>query len=264
MHAAGHRVTVLNRGSSPPPDGAGHLIADRDDETAMHTALAGQEFDVVLDQVCYTPRQAEISRRAVTGRVGRYVMTSTVEVYFPFAGPEPALTESLRPPSAPAGDYGEDKRRAEAIFQQKPDFVYASIRLAHVLGGGPADFTGRLAHYVSRIRAGEPIAIHARPTPASFIRDREAARVLAWAAGATVTGPLNAASDGPADVRDLCAAIGAHVGREPRYRVVADGETASPFSFPASRPMDTARAARHGFTFGTLRHWLPDVLDEVR
>ncbi|MDI6102796.1 reductase [Actinoplanes sp. NEAU-A12] len=270
LHTAGDQVTVLNRGSHTPPAGIGHLVADRDDEAAMRAALAGREFDVVLDQVCYTPRQAEISRRVVSGRVGRYVMTSTVEVYFPLQGAEPALVETLAEPSArpvepdaTAGDYGEGKRQAEAVFSRDPDFDYVPVRLAHVLGGGPADFTGRLAHYVSRIRGAEPVAVHRQPTPASFIRDVEAAEVLAWAAGATVTGPLNAASDGAYDVLTLCEAIGARVGREPRFHTVADDETASPFSFPASRPMDTTRAVRHGFTFSAVRQWLPDVIDEV-
>ena len=36
---------------------------------------------MVVDQVCYTPRQAAIARRVFTGRTARYVMTSTVEVY---------------------------------------------------------------------------------------------------------------------------------------------------------------------------------------
>ncbi|WP_436535645.1 NAD-dependent epimerase/dehydratase family protein [Actinoplanes sp. HUAS TT8] len=266
LHTAGHDVTVLNRGSSAPPGGVAHLVADRDDEPALHAALGGREFDVVLDQVCYTPRQAEISRRVVTGRVGRYVMTSTVEVYFPYDGAAPALAESLVEPArseATTWDYGDGKRQAEAVFSQDPGFEYVSVRLAHVLGGGRADFTGRLAHYVSRISAGEPVAVHGRPTPASFIRDEEAAAVLAWAAAAAVTGPVNAASDGSADVFALCEAIGARVGREPRYRTVADGEAASPFSFPASRPMDTGRAVRHGFTFDELRRWLPAAIDEV-
>ncbi|MGI5458090.1 hypothetical protein ACQEWB_33920 [Streptomyces sp. CA-249302] len=60
LPAAGDRVTVLNRGSSPPPAGALHLVAD---------------------QVCYTPRQAAIARRVFADRTRRYVMTSTVEVY---------------------------------------------------------------------------------------------------------------------------------------------------------------------------------------
>lgn len=44
--AAGDRVTVLNRGSAPPPAGAIHLLADRADEAALDSALGDRTFDV--------------------------------------------------------------------------------------------------------------------------------------------------------------------------------------------------------------------------
>src|SRR5207253_1215794 len=81
LRDAGSAVSVLNRGSTAVPDGVNHLIADRDDETALLDALGAREFDVVIDQVCYTPAQAEIAARVFAGRTGRYLMTSTVEVY---------------------------------------------------------------------------------------------------------------------------------------------------------------------------------------
>jgi nucleoside-diphosphate-sugar epimerase len=269
LHADGNDVTVLNRGSSRPPDGVRHLVADRDDGTALRGVLRGREFDVVFDQVCYTPLQAETARRVVVGRVGRYVLTSTVEVYFPLTGDAPtSIAEDRFDPSAwpvelDAGtwEYGEGKRQAEAVFGREPDLDAVTIRTAHVLGGGRADFTGRLAHYVTRIRAGEPVAVHERPTPASFIRDAEMVEVLLWAAGATVTGPVNAASAGALDVVELCEAIGARVGLAPRFQTVTGD--ASPYSFEGSRPMDTGRAERHGFRFGAVAQWLPDVVDEA-
>jgi nucleoside-diphosphate-sugar epimerase len=267
--AAGDRVTVLNRGSAAPPRGTTrHLVADRDDGTALRAALRGLDFDVVIDQVCYTPRQAEITRRAVAGRVGRYVLTSTVEVYFPTAdaGTTP-LTEdrvvaSRWDGAAGSWTYAEGKRQAEAVFAAEQQLATVAVRCAHVLGGGAADFTGRLAHYVDRIRAGRPVAVHARPTPASFVRDVEMAAFLEWAARGSVAGPVNAAATGALDVLALCAAVGVRVGRTPRLRLVEDGP-ASPFSFPASRPLDTGRAARHGFAFSQVADWLPDVIDEV-
>lgn len=73
--AAGDRVTVLNRGSAPPPPGVIQLIADRDDEASLAAAVGERTFDVVVDQVCYTPHQAAIARRVFTGRTARYVMT---------------------------------------------------------------------------------------------------------------------------------------------------------------------------------------------
>ncbi|WP_349362099.1 NAD-dependent epimerase/dehydratase family protein [Streptomyces sp. H27-C3] len=87
---SGVRVTVINRGSHAVPDGATHLIADRNDEVALNTVLGDREFDAIIDQICYTPQQAAIAKRVFAGRTGRYVMTSTMEVY------DPATSRAIR------------------------------------------------------------------------------------------------------------------------------------------------------------------------
>ncbi|MEV7526695.1 NAD-dependent epimerase/dehydratase family protein [Streptomyces sp. NPDC091371] len=275
---AGHEVTVLNRGSSAPPVGVGHLVADRDDEERLRAALGRRTFDTVIDQVCYTPQQAAVARRVFAGRTGRYVMTSTMEVYDPATLPAPAtggvrvpLTEDSLDPftsgavhgSGPAHDYAEGKRRAEAVFLRDPAFPYVSVRAAHVLGGGREDFTGRLAHYVERIAAGNPVDVHETPYPTSFIHHREIADLLYWAAGQSFTGPVNAASHGALDVTGLSELVAEQVGRRPGYRVVGQGAEASPFSFDRAYAMDNGRAAALGFDFGRVTDWLPDAIAEA-
>ncbi|WP_157244411.1 NAD-dependent epimerase/dehydratase family protein [Nonomuraea typhae] len=256
----GARVTVVNRGSAPAPGGVTHLKADRGDERALREALGGRTFDAVVDQVCYTPLQAAAALRVFEGRTRRYVMTSTVEVYSGLEGAGP-YRESAVPaqtwpvnPDLPWHDarflddhYGEGKRQAEAVLS-RAGFGVAVVRTAHVLGGD--DFTGRLAHYVRRVRAGEPVAVHADPRPASFIQDREIAAFLAWAALGAFTGPVNACSHGTLDVRELCAAIG-----RPVFTAGA-----SPYSFERDYTMDNGRASALGFTFSDVRDWLPGVV----
>lgn len=281
LRDAGHAVTVLNRGSSAPPPGVAHLAADRDDERALRAALGTRAFDVVLDQVCYTPDQAAVARRVFAGgRAGRYVMTSTMEVYDPATFPVPYAAQAaaaaedrvdplrLPPPAASwrpdaAARYADGKRRAEAVFLRDPAFPYVSVRSAHVLGGGPQDFTGRLAHYVERIGAGLPVDVHEAPYATSFIHHREIARFLAWAAEGSFTGPVNAASHGPLTVTGLAEAVGARLGREPGYRVVERGRQASPFSFDRAYALDNGRAARLGFAFGHTADWLPGAIGEA-
>lgn len=54
----GHAVTVLNRGQStlrPVAAGAELLVADMRDAASMTDAVAGREFDVVVDMVAFTP-----------------------------------------------------------------------------------------------------------------------------------------------------------------------------------------------------------------
>jgi nucleoside-diphosphate-sugar epimerase len=273
--AAGDRVTVLNRGSAPPPAGAVHIVADRNDETALRAALGARAFDVVVDQVCYTPRQAAIARRVLAGRTRRYVLTSTVEVYEYEDSATPVREEAVDPLTVAvdlelpwedaefaATHYGEGKRQAEAVFAAGPEFPYTSVRVAHVLGGAD-DFTGRLQHYADRIRAGEPIAVPVVNRPATYVHVEEIADFLAWAAGGDFTGPVNAASGGLLSTEELCEAVAAHVpdGRTV-LRAVEVGEV-SPFSFTRSYGMDNSRAARLGFAFGHVRRWLPEAVAET-
>jgi nucleoside-diphosphate-sugar epimerase len=129
--------------------------------------------------------------------------------------------------------------------------------------GGDDDFTGRLDHYASRIRAGEPIAVPFSNQPATYIHVEEIADFLAWAAGEEFTGPVNAASHGLLTTIELCEAVTAHL---PRGKVVLQlvevGEV-SPFSFSRSYGMDNSRAARLGFPFGDVRQWLPTAIAET-
>ncbi|MFI6037185.1 NAD-dependent epimerase/dehydratase family protein [Streptomyces sp. NPDC051315] len=274
---AGDRVTVVNRGSAPPPPGVTHLVADRDDERSLSTALGERTFDVVVDQVCYTPRQAATALRVFTGRTRRYVMTSTVEVYEYEDSIAPVRETDVDPLTVPVdlelpwddaqfreSHYGEGKRQAEAVFAAAGASgpPYVSVRVAHVLGGDD-DFTGRLAHYADRIRAGEPIAVPSPNHPATYIHVEEIADFLFWAAGEDFTGPVNAASHQPLRTEELCGAVAAHV---PDGRIVFQevevGEV-SPFAFRRCYAMDNSRAVRLGFRFGCARRWLGRAVAET-
>ncbi|WP_248965826.1 NAD-dependent epimerase/dehydratase family protein [Sphaerisporangium perillae] len=275
----GAAVTVINRGSSPAPEGVEHLTADRDDERALRAALADRAFDTVIDQVCYTPVQAAMARRVFAGRTRRYVMTSTIEVYsslhYPgspdLSGGKPLREEAIdlatlpvrmelpwQDPAFVEEHYGDGKRQAEAVFTREPAFEFASVRAGHVLGG--RDFTGRLHHYVSRIREDVPIVVHPQPHPSSFINDREIAGFLVWAARSGFTGPVNACSHGPLDVMDLCDALSAAGLGSAGY--TTDGDP-SPFSFGHAYGMDNDRAVRLGFPFSHTADWLPRAISEA-
>jgi nucleoside-diphosphate-sugar epimerase len=278
LHAEGHQVTVVNRGSTTPPVGVEHLVADRNDETALKAALGDRTFDVVVDQVCYTPVQAAIAARAF-GRTRRYVMTSTIEVYDPATAalavtPGLPVREELVDPSTwlvamdlPWHDatyleahYAEGKRQAEAVFT-RAGFDFVGVRSAHVLGGGTREFTGRLAHYVDRVLRGEEILVHAIAFPTVFVHWEELADVLRWTATGGFTGPVNACSDGPLDVHDLLAVVAAQTGRTPVCRTVpAD---ASPFSVDRHYAMSNARAKALGLHVSHTRDWLPAAVTEL-
>jgi len=280
---AGDRVTVLNRGSASPPAGAIHLVADRDDEAALNSALGDRTFDAVVDQVCYTPRQAAIARRVFAGgRTRRYVMTSTIEVYeyedslVYEDAVVPVREDAIDPRTVPVDlelpwhraefrdtHYGEGKRQAEAVFAADgTEFPYTSVRVAHVLGGDD-DFTGRLDHYATRIRAGAPIALPTENRPSTYIHVEEIADFMFWAVGQDFTGPVNAASHGLLTTEELCAAVAVYIpdGRTV-FQSVDVGEI-SPFSFARSYGMDNSRATELGFTFGHVQEWLLRAVAET-
>ncbi|MGW4647114.1 NAD-dependent epimerase/dehydratase family protein [Kitasatospora sp. NPDC004289] len=267
LRDGGARVTLVNRGSAEAPPGVRHVRADRDDEAALAAALGDASFDVVLDQVLYRPEQAEVALRVFGGRAGRYLMTSTCEVYDHVRGvPGKPLGEgefdaAAWPGAEPVGDgYAEGKRRAEAVLARQGGLPYAAVRTAHVLGGGAADFTGRLAHYAERMRAGEAITVHRPAAPATFAEYGEIARFLAWAAGQDFTGPVNACSTGEVDVRELCALLERHGLPAARF---AEGPEPSPFSFGHYYGMDNSRARELGYAFSRLDDWLPRVVGEA-
>ncbi|MFG2718269.1 NAD-dependent epimerase/dehydratase family protein [Streptomyces sp. NPDC048416] len=275
--AAGDRVTVLNRGSVPPPPGAARLIADRDDEAALAAAVGERTFDVVIDQVCYTPRQAAIARRVFAGRTVRYVMTSTVEVYEYEDRAEPVGEDALdaatvivttelpwQEPEFVAEYYGEGKRQAEAVFAADPPFPYVAVRVAHVLGGAD-DFTGRLAHYADRIRSGEPVAVAVPNRAATYIDVEEIAAFLFWVTHQDFTGPVNAASHGPLSTEDIVTEVAGALGgaqRPVRYQPVEVGAV-SPFSFARAYAMDNSRAESLGFAFSHTKDWLTRAVTET-
>ena len=248
-------------------------------------ALGSRTFDVVVDQVCYTPVQAAIAARAFAGRTRRYVMTSTIEVYDPATAALPAVPactpvpeESVNPQAwlvamdLPWHDeayleahYAEGKRQAEAVFTRAGSFAFASVRSAHVLGGGRQEFTGRLAHYAERIAQGEEITVHAKalPTVVHPLRGTGGPAAVDGYRRPTSRVQSTLAPTACSTYATLPRLSPYRPDREPAYRVVAAGETASPFSFDRHYAMSNARAKKLVFSFSRTIDWLPGAVAEA-
>jgi len=274
---AGERVTIATRGRTA--DGFGdrvaRIVVDRRDRAALQAAIAGRTFDVVFDQMCYTPLDARIAADVFAGRAGHYVMTSTIEVYQPLcgrhAGPFPESDLPEREEDALDHDgrwhdaawaearYGDGKRRAEAVLARDGRLAFAAARIGHVLGG-PEDFTGRLAAHVRAARAGRPLAAGATGHGASsFIDPEGAAAFLQWVGGRGFVGAINAACDGGLDAATLHRIVESTLGLTPS---TADDAVAwrSPFGYAARFEMDTSRARALGHVFGPVDAWLPETI----
>ncbi len=275
---AGHRVTIATRGYAPDPfgDRIVRVRVDRRNEQAMRNAFRDARFDLVYDQMCYSPLDAAISVRVFAGKVGRYVMTSTIDAYRGLAPGGLAYREAALQVRAQAIDtaypwhdpalaidsYVAGKVQAEAYLVRDGSLPVATVRLAHVLGG-PEDFTGRLAHYVDLVRLRAPLRYTNAAAKVSFMEASGAADFLVWAGAQAFTGAVNAGDDGALSALDVHARVARVLDEAPRA-VKAAGPAQpgvlSPFDFAAPLVLDTSRAKALGYRFGHTDEWMEDVI----
>lgn len=278
--AAGHDVTIATRGRSSDPFGSEvrRLVVDRRDASAMATVMRTQaDFDVVFDQMCYSPLDARISCDVFDGRVGHYVMSSTIEAYSHLHGihQRPLKEDDIdldaeqidmdypwHQPQFAEVSYGKGKRQAEAYFHQRGRLPHTSVRISHVLAG-PDDFTGRLSHYVRAAQLGDPFWYGVRNGLSSFTNVDEITRFMAWVSEVRPRGAINAASSGSLCARDIHARCldvtgGASAARAVPSRVLPS--ELSPFDYPSRYDLDTSRARGLGFQFGDTSEWLDSLI----
>src|ERR1700685_430956 len=86
LTARGHRVTVFNRGRDPAkvPAAVAQLIGDRNGQLE---SLQGHDWDVVIDNSGYTPRQVRLTAELLHGHIRRYIFISSISAYADFAVP---------------------------------------------------------------------------------------------------------------------------------------------------------------------------------
>jgi nucleoside-diphosphate-sugar epimerase len=175
--AAGHRVTLLNRGQTPDelPAGLPRLRADRSDPAQLAQALAGRDFEVVIDTTLYNGPDAAAVVELLAGRVGQYIFISTGQVYLVRLGVERPFREAdyagpvMAAPAPDSDDYHEwlygfEKRQAEDVLTaawQNRGFPFVSLRLPMV--NSERDHFKRIYNYLLRLQDGGPILLPAGP-----------------------------------------------------------------------------------------------------
>lgn len=280
----GHQVTLITRGNQKDDFGTAvtRLTADANDGASLTAAVAGHAFDVVHHQVCYSPIAAAAAVAAFTGRTGKLVMTSSMEVYnkdtFRWQVPAPAIsTYCVEAELDPAGyghdvdlpwldddylgpNYGEGKRQAESYLARNAEFEVAIARLSHVLAHQD-EFTGRFAFHYDRIRGGKPMRSFRNPGRTSYVGARDAGKFLSWLGESPITGAVNGASPDYATVYDMTALMAGVIGGEAVIEEVDDAPNAqdlSAFSCPADYGLNVDLAAANGFRFTPITTWLPN------
>jgi nucleoside-diphosphate-sugar epimerase len=277
---AGHRVTIATRGLASDPFGARieRIRVDRRNESAMCAAFASVPgYDVVYDQMCYNPIDAAISARVFGGKVKRYIMASTIDVYRPQLGSQDApfaesdvnvLAQPIdtrypwHDPELACESYVMGKLQAEAYFYRDGSLPVVTVRIGHVLAGAE-DFTGRLAHYVDLARQHAPLRYSNAAAASSFMSLQTISDFLLWTGAQDFTGPINAACDGALSAFDLYHRVGIAldlpVKALPMSHAAPAGEL-SPFDLPAHLMADTGRATQLGYRFGHSDEWLDTLI----
>ncbi|MCA9934259.1 MAG: NAD-dependent epimerase/dehydratase family protein [Ardenticatenaceae bacterium] len=214
--AAGHSVTLFNRGQSNPglyPQ-IETLIGDRDGGLDV---LAGRQWDAVIDTCGYVPRLVGDSARFLADVVGHYTFISTLSVYS-----DPSIVGMDE--NAPLGTLedetveeitGETYGPLKVLCEKAVDAAMGPQRALHVRAGlivGPHDLSDRFSYWPYRVaQGGEVLAPGDVNGRTQFIDVRDLAEWTIRATQAGLSGPHNAT--GPAgeltmsEVLDTCKAI---------------------------------------------------------
>ena len=184
--AAGHTLTLLNRGNRPDPFGqrVERLVADRSTDT-FDQVLQARTFDAVIDLALFTGAEARRAARALHGRVGHWVMVSTGQVYLVRQNYQPNAREDfydgpLIPPPADERNlaewqYGAEKRAAEDVVLGSG---IPSTRLRIPMVHGLGDYYRRIESVLCRLLDGGPLLVPNANHLARHVYAPAVARVL--------------------------------------------------------------------------------------
>jgi 2'-hydroxyisoflavone reductase len=278
--ARSHEVTVFHRGRhrKEPIPGVESLLGDRDGRL---DALAGREWDAVVDTSGYVPRLVRASAELLAERVRRYVFVSSISVYADFSRPTPedaalATMPESEQEEVTGATYGPLKVLCEkAVAETLPERALI-VRPGLIVG--PHDPTNRFTYWTGRVaRGGEVLAPGSPEAPVQFIDVRDLAEWLVRMIEREEVGTYNAT--GPdrlltmADFLDGCRAASAS---DARFTWVSEQFLAEqgvapwselPLWLPASTGThawfsrtDIGRALAAGLTFRPLAETIRDTL----
>jgi 2'-hydroxyisoflavone reductase len=273
--AGGHDVTLFNRGVTNP-----ELFPEaeklRGDRTRDLGALAGREWDALLDMATFLPRVVRLSVEAFRDRVGRYVYVSSISAYADQSVPpvEGAPVAELDDPDAEDLEhYGALKAACERIVDDA--FGERALIVRPGLIVGPHDPTDRFTYWPRRIADGGRVLAPAPPdAPVQFVDVRDLGAWIVHATESGLSGVFNATGEtltfeGLLDECRRVAGSGAEIVWVSRDHLLASGVgewmelplwIASP-EFSGMSRADISKAVAAGLTFRPLAETIRDTLE---
>lgn len=206
LQRQGHNVTVFHRGKSPAPSGVKEIIGDRNQLADYRETFASEKFDLVIDFVLVSERQARQLMETLRGFTRRVVMLSSGDAYRAwgvFYRMEPGDLEPLpltedsavrtAPPFPPEAakrsaelvsyiNLEYDKVPTERVVLSDPSLPCTVLRLPMIYG--PGDYVHRFHQFLKRMDDQRPFILFADDvaamrTPKGYVEDVAAGIVLA-------------------------------------------------------------------------------------
>jgi 2'-hydroxyisoflavone reductase len=191
----GHTLTLFNRGKSDPQvdPGIEQLLGDRNGQI---DALKGRDWDAVIDNSAYTPKQVKLTSDLLKGQVKQYILISSVAAYADFA--KAGIDESYRlatleDPTVEEVNgktYGGLKVLCEKVVEDTFGQQATIIRPTYI--AGPGDYTDRFTYWPVRVaKGGEMVAPGSPGDPYQFIDVRDVADFMRTCVEKRLTGRFN-------------------------------------------------------------------------
>ena len=135
--AKGHEVATYNRGSKKLSFAGpvAEIVGNRVDRETFRSVMQGQQFDVVIDMICFTEASVRHLVDALGGQVRHFLHTGTIWVH----GPSVEVPTTEMQPRRPFGEYGIAKARIESYLiemARKESFPATIIHPGHIVGPG--------------------------------------------------------------------------------------------------------------------------------
>jgi 2'-hydroxyisoflavone reductase len=191
---AGHTLTLFNRGKRDPEakPGVEQLLGDRNGQIG---ALEGRDWDVVIDNSGYTPKQVKATADLLKGHVKQYIFVSSVAVYADFKKKGidenyPLAKLERNTDEVTGASYGPLKVLCEQVVEAAYGKHATNIRPSYI--AGPGDPTDRFTYWPWRVsKGGEMLAPGAPGDPFQFIDVRDLADFMRVCVEKGVSGAYN-------------------------------------------------------------------------
>lgn len=156
--AAGHQVSVFNRGATPAdlPRGVTVIRGDIND-AAAYRALAKGGFDVVCQFIAFTPAQVAEDIAAFSGAVRQYVFISSASVYE--RPPRGFVITEKTPTVNPYWRYSQDKIACEAALKAARGLSWTIVRPSHTVRTMLPTMVNEGDCVAHRMLAGKPVIV---------------------------------------------------------------------------------------------------------